>query len=120
MRTVEYRDGAVRLIDQTLLPERLEYVVCRDVESVARAIRSMQVRGAPAIGATAAFGLALAGERSASVEPATWLHEIERGAALLRDTRPTAVNLAWALDRALDVARRAAPDGVAVARRRLR
>ena len=120
MRTVAYRDGAVRLIDQTLLPERLDSLDCRAVEEVADAIRAMRVRGAPAIGVTAAFGLALAGDHSDARDPAAWLAELERAAALLRATRPTAVNLAWALERCLEVARRASADGVVVARDALR
>lgn len=116
MRTVEYSPGVVRLIDQTLLPDNLEIVECRSVEEVASAIRLMRVRGAPAIGATAAFGLALAAEASAATDPGTWLQDLERTAELLRATRPTAVNLSWALDRGLVVAHSAAVRGVAAAR----
>ncbi len=120
MRTVEYVDGAVRLIDQTRLPEKLEYITCRRLEEVAHAIRSMQVRGAPAIGATAAFGLALVGDQSRASDPAAWLAEVERAAEVLRATRPTAVNLSWALERCLEAARAAAPQGVEPAKAALR
>ena len=57
--TVEWKDGAVRLLDQSLLPGKVEILECRDAETVARAIRDLRVRGAPAIGVTAAMGIAL-------------------------------------------------------------
>jgi methylthioribose-1-phosphate isomerase len=109
MRTVEWVDGGVRLIDQRLLPERLETPVYRDYVEVGRAIRAMVVRGAPAIGITAAFGLALAGFQSLAGEPAAWRREVQVAAAALRQARPTAVNLGWAVDRMLRVLE-AAPD----------
>src|SRR5579884_769891 len=80
----------------------------------------MQVRGAPAIGATAAFGLALVGDQSRASDPAAWLAEVERAAEVLRATRPTAVNLSWALERCLEAARAAAPQGVEPAKAALR
>ncbi|MBW3661473.1 MAG: S-methyl-5-thioribose-1-phosphate isomerase [Actinobacteria bacterium] len=91
---------AVELLDQTLLPDRVEIVTCRDDDTLAEAIASLRVRGAPAIGIAAAFGIAAAVVRAASsgapVEPAA-----RRAAATLRPVRPTAVNLAWACDRML-------------------
>ena len=90
-RSVWLEGDEVRVIDQTALPWKLEIVTLTDVSAAAHAIRSMQIRGAPLIGAVAAYGLALA-MRDA---PAS-LHE---AAAMLRATRPTAVNLAWALAR---------------------
>jgi methylthioribose-1-phosphate isomerase len=101
MRTVEWYDGGVRLIDQRLLPRRLETPVYHDYREVAQAIRDMVVRGAPAIGATAAFGLALAGLQSRATDPETWRREVRSAAETLRQARPTAVNLSWALDRLL-------------------
>jgi methylthioribose-1-phosphate isomerase len=93
---VDPADGwSIRIIDQTKLPWALEIVRLTDVAQVARAIRSMQVRGAPLIGAAAAYGLCL-GVRQ---DPST--AALERDAALLAATRPTAVNLRWALDRML-------------------
>lgn len=80
--------GGVRLIDQTRLPEREEYVVCRTAEEVARAIREMVVRGAPSIGAAAAYGTALAALQG----------RLQEGAALIRAARPTARDLFWAVD----------------------
>jgi methylthioribose-1-phosphate isomerase len=93
---VDPADGwSIRIIDQTKLPWALEIVRLTDVAQVARAIRSMQVRGAPLIGAAAAYGLCL-GVRQ---DPST--AALERDAALLAATRPTAVNLRWALERML-------------------
>ena len=108
---VEYLPGGtVRLVDQTLLPLSLEYVCCRSVEELAGAIRDMKVRGAPAIGIAGAYGLALAGELSSATSAETLLSELEAAALTLRETRPTAVNLPWALDRVLEAARRAASE----------
>jgi methylthioribose-1-phosphate isomerase len=105
LRTVDWADGAVRLIDQTRLPEELVQLELTDVESVADAIRTMKVRGAPAIGVTAALGMALAA-RSAAAAPdgERFLACLGEAAARLRATRPTAVNLFWAIDRMLGVA----------------
>src|SRR5438105_8175055 len=119
MRTLEFDQGqrALILIDQTRLPHHTELVTCRTPEQVAHAIRTMQVRGAPAIGVAAAFGLLLAALAHPSNDPQAFLDDLERTAAALRQTRPTAVNLHWALDRMLVQARVAAEqDGVEGAR----
>jgi methylthioribose-1-phosphate isomerase len=93
---VDQQDAwSVRIFDQTKLPWTLEILRLTDVAQAAHAIRSMQVRGAPLIGAVAAYGLALAIRADAASAA------MERDAALLKATRPTAVNLAWALDRML-------------------
>ena len=105
MRTV-YWDSEKHelcLIDQRLLPARLEVVSFRTSEEVALAIRQMTVRGAPAIGAAAAFGLALAAQESKAQDVASLLADLESAARTLKSTRPTAVNLAWAVDRLLRV-----------------
>jgi methylthioribose-1-phosphate isomerase len=104
VRTVDWHAGGVRLIDQRLLPNRVERPVYHDYVEVARAIKDMVVRGAPAIGATAAFGLALAGFQSQASDRLALLRDLEQAAAALRQARPTAVNLSWALDRLLRVA----------------
>jgi methylthioribose-1-phosphate isomerase len=102
--------GAVlRLLDQTLLPGRCIVLSCSDLEAVAEAIRTLRVRGAPAIGVAAAYGLALGAREhllaeGATLDAAAALAQLDRLAARLRATRPTAVNLAWALDRLLVVA----------------
>ncbi len=101
MRTIEWRDGAVRLIDQRQLPGQLVFEELHDYQSVARAIREMWVRGAPAIGAAAAFGLALAAAQSSATSRADLLRDLESAGDVLRQTRPTAVNLGWAIDRVL-------------------
>ncbi|MEQ9496618.1 MAG: S-methyl-5-thioribose-1-phosphate isomerase [Deltaproteobacteria bacterium] len=88
--TVRYAPGTVTLIDQTKLPTEETYVDLTTVEDVARAIETMVVRGAPAIGITAAYGMAVAARTGVPFEEAD---------ARLRRTRPTAVNLFWALDR---------------------
>ena len=89
------------MIDQTLLPTEFRYVSCSTPDQVATAIRTMVVRGAPAIGVAAAMGLALAAKRSRASRLPDLLREIETSAALLRSTRPTAVNLFWGIDRVL-------------------
>lgn len=103
MQTVWWEPGAVCLIDQTRLPHTEEVVRCRSVEEVASAIRRMVVRGAPAIGVTAAYGMALAAQHPAS-HGAALLDELVSAKATLDATRPTAVNLRWATDRMLHVA----------------
>jgi methylthioribose-1-phosphate isomerase len=104
-------DGwSIRIIDQTKLPWSLTILRMSQVEEVAEAIRTMQVRGAPLIGATAAYGLCLALRVDASTDA------MERDAAMLAGTRPTAVNLKWAIDRMLTRLRNTRPqDRVAVA-----
>ena len=94
-RTIEWADGFVRLVDQRLLPGELVMLECRSVEELCEAIRTLAVRGAPALGAAGAMGIALA---AATGEP------LEGAAERLRATRPTAVNLAWGVDRALAAA----------------
>lgn len=89
---IRWRGDALQLLDQRLLPHEVVYVEYRDASSVARAIREMVVRGAPAIGVSAAFGLALAALRG---------DDLFAAAAELRAARPTAVNLAWAVNRML-------------------
>lgn len=91
MATVEWDAGAgaLRLLDQTRLPEQEVHVLCRTPEEVARAIREMVVRGAPAIGAAAAYGVALAALQG----------RLQEGAALIRSARPTARDLFWAVER---------------------
>ncbi|MBN2550517.1 MAG: S-methyl-5-thioribose-1-phosphate isomerase [Anaerolineales bacterium] len=106
MRTVEWNEkiGAVRMIDQRLLPGEFRTVEYDDYHQVANAIRDMVVRGAPAIGAAAAFGLALAAKQDRSVRLGELRAYVLEAARLLQAARPTAVNLAWALERMLKVA----------------
>ena len=104
MRTVFWEDKQLKMIDQRILPGRLEVVSFQDHASVARAIKDMVVRGAPAIGATAAFGMALAGYASAATSTRDLLSDLQSASDILKAARPTAVNLAWAVDRVLWVA----------------
>jgi methylthioribose-1-phosphate isomerase len=121
MRSLEFdpHQHALLVLDQTKLPHVTHYVTCRTADDVAHSIRSMQVRGAPAIGVAAAYGMALAAHAGA---------DLEQTAQKLRSTRPTAVNLQWALDRCLanqgggaeallDLAHRMADEDVAANRR---
>lgn len=110
MRTIEWDNGTVRLIDQRKLPGEYTILELRDYREVADAIRDMAIRGAPAIGAAAAFGLALGACQSQARTKAAILAELEEVARVLRTTRPTAVNLSWALDRMLKKARQVKSD----------
>jgi len=101
MRTVFWEDNTLKLIDQRRLPASLEVISLRTYLEVSEAIKNMTVRGAPAIGAAAAFGLALAAFESREQSPASLFADIETAAKVLKAARPTAVNLAWALERVL-------------------
>ena len=103
MRTVEwnYQQNKLQMIDQRLLPGTFEVAVFDDYRAVARAITEMLVRGAPAIGAAAGFGLALAAMQSGANSPEGLLTDLQSAADMLKQSRPTAVNLAWALERVL-------------------
>ncbi len=99
MRTVFWENNELKMIDQRRLPAHFELRSYRGHQEVARAITEMVVRGAPAIGAAAAFGLALAGFESKAAASADLLADLQSAASALKDARPTAVNLAWAVDR---------------------
>jgi methylthioribose-1-phosphate isomerase len=104
MRTVfwDYETDEFKMIDQRRLPGTFEVLAYHDHKSVARDITDMVVRGAPAIGAAAGFGLALAARESAATSTSNLLADLEAASVTLKAARPTAVNLAWALDRILD------------------
>lgn len=104
MRTVFWTDNRLKMIDQRILPARFEVVSLGDHASVVDAIRNMTVRGAPAIGAAAAFGLALAGYESAAASTSGLLADLQKAADVLKSARPTAVNLAWAVEGVLRAA----------------
>ncbi len=105
MRTLEWdmETGRLRMIDQRLLPAEFKIVEFEDYCQVAEAIREMVVRGAPAIGAAAAFGLALAARQSPASDVDTLHTDINEAATVLRAARPTAVNLNWAIKRVMRV-----------------
>lgn len=116
VRTIEWHDGAVRLIDQRLLPRQevwREYTHYRDV---AQAIVEMQIRGAPAIGAAAAYGVALAALESPAETSESLEVDLEEAFRTLAATRPTAVNLFWAIERMRRVAQETMPAGPDLAR----
>ncbi len=99
IETVSWRDGRVRLIDQTRLPQELVYLECADIETLAEAIEVLRVRGAPAIGVAAGYGLALAAAVSRAGDLPALKADLAAARERLARTRPTAVNLFWALDR---------------------
>lgn len=105
LRTVEWKDNSVVMINQTKLPNELVYVRYTDYNEVAEAIRTLIVRGAPAIGVSGAFGLALAALQSKATDKESLIKDLEHAKKVLFETRPTAVNLAWGLDRIMNVAR---------------
>jgi methylthioribose-1-phosphate isomerase len=105
MRTVFWEDNTLKMIDQRRLPGSLEMITCWTYGDVEQAIKNMTVRGAPAIGAAAAFGLALAAQGSEARTTLQLFSDLETAAMLLKASRPTAVNLAWALDRMLQAIR---------------
>ena len=104
LRTVWWDDGAVCLVDQLLLPHQQVTVRCQRLVAVGDAIKTMQVRGAPAIGCTAAYGMALVAQRSTASSANEMLTELEAAKVFLDSQRPTAVNLSWATTRLLKYA----------------
>lgn len=100
--TVEWKDGAVRLLDQSRLPTHVEFLDCRDYRAVAQAIRELKVRGAPAIGVTAAMGVALGAQTVAAADYDTFVKQVGEICDHLAASRPTAVNLFWAIARMKD------------------
>jgi len=97
--TIEWNEDAIVMVDQRKLPTKEVYVRCRTAAEVARAIKTMVIRGAPAIGVAAAMGLALGAKRSKATGSRALATEFYRNCDLMADTRPTAVNLFWAIDR---------------------
>jgi methylthioribose-1-phosphate isomerase len=119
VQTVWWEPDAVCLIDQTKLPHARETVRCKSVEAVAVAIRELVVRGAPAIGVTAAYGMALAARKSAATDRTGLLDELVRAKKILDASRSTAINLSWATGRMLGVARKTDSGVVEIAERLL-
>ena len=114
IRAVNWREGRLRLLDQRLLPTREEYLSIDSASDCARAIRDMVVRGAPAIGIAAAYGVVLAVTARHRQDPKHWKQAIDADLTTLSAARPTAVNLAWAIARMRD-AIAGAPEGDPVA-----
>ena len=105
LRTVEWKNDKVVMIDQTKLPNELVLVEYDDFNQVANAIKTLVVRGAPAIGVSGAFGLALAVLQSKSITKDELLFDLEKAKKILFATRPTAVNLGWGLEKIMNVAK---------------
>ena len=105
IRTVEWKNNKVVMIDQTKLPNQLVFVEYDDYKQVADAIRNLVVRGAPAIGVSGAFGLALAVLQSNSETKENLILDLQKAKQILFETRPTAVNLAWGLEQIMKVAK---------------
>jgi len=104
LKTVEWRDNKVIMIDQTKLPNKLVFVEYSNYNQIADAIRNLVVRGAPAIGVSGAFGLALAALQSKATTKNDLLHDLNKAKKILFETRPTAVNLEWGLEKIIEVA----------------
>ena len=107
LKTVEWKDNSVIMIDQTKLPNNLEFVTYTNYKDVADAIRTLVVRGAPAIGVSGAFGLALAALQSNATEKDQLIQDLQIAKKILLETRPTAVNLAWGLENIMNVTKEA-------------
>ena len=105
LRTVEWKDNKVVMIDQTKLPNELIFVEYDDFNQVADAIKTLVVRGAPAIGVSGAFGLALSVLQSKAITKNELISDLENSKKILFATRPTAVNLGWGLKKIMDIAK---------------
>ena len=104
LRTIQWKDGVVATIDQTLLPAKEVWVELKTCQQVASALKEMKVRGAPLIGVAAAYGVALSAYHSKAQNKKDLVRELEEAAKIITSTRPTAVNLFWAADRVLKAA----------------
>ena len=118
-KTLEWKKGRLYLLDQTKLPLKETYVKCSSYQEVAKAIKGMIVRGAPAIGVAAAFGMVLGARQSKARGPAAFLRDISRAGQTLLATRPTAVNLLWAVNRMKRVAEETIGEGIPAVEREL-
>ena len=105
MKNIEWRDGTLILLDQTKLPTQVEYIHCTDWRQVAEAIKMLRVRGAPAIGVATGYGLILAAEEANRLEVpfSEQLSAFYEWSEELKETRPTAINLAWAVNRIIAI-----------------
>jgi methylthioribose-1-phosphate isomerase len=118
-KTIEWKGDRVRMLDQRKLPQEVVYLDCRNASSVAQAIRTMAIRGAPAIGVAAAMGIALAAKKTRSNRPRVFAEVVGKVCREMRETRPTAVNLFWAVDRMEKILNRVESDGVGETKKRL-
>lgn len=105
MRTIEWHNGTVKTINQLKLPYKTEFLELKTCNEVAEAIKTMKIRGAPLLGAAAAYALALTAYHSKAKRREELIRELEEAAETIKNTRPTAVNLFWAIDRIMNKAR---------------
>lgn len=105
MRTIELENDRIIFLDQTLLPGEMVYRECETLECLCEAIRSLRVRGAPLLGVAGGYGMALAAIKSRGTDASEVIIDLENAAKMIKDTRPTAVNLSWAVDRVLKAAK---------------
>lgn len=119
-RTIEWKGDHIRILDQRRLPGEVRYLDCWDVSSVVKAIRTMAIRGAPAIGVAAAMGIALAAKKIRSHQPGVFHRSLEQVCQQMRQTRPTAVNLFWAIDRMKTILDRDRSHGIEEIKTRLK
>jgi methylthioribose-1-phosphate isomerase len=99
IETISWKKGKIRYIDQTLLPHKVRFVDCSDIRRLWRAIRRLEIRGAPAIGIAGALGIALAASKSRAADASGLIKDIAAAGRYLASSRPTAVNLFWAIAR---------------------
>ncbi len=118
-KTIEWKNSTVVMIDQWLLPSRVVYRTYRDHKGVAKGIKDMVIRGAPAIGVAAAMGLALGALKIKAIDHKSFMREFKKVSTLMGKTRPTAVNLFWAIERMRTVADRAGALSIPALKKRL-
>src|SRR5918999_2623316 len=118
--TIEWKADAIVMIDQRKLPADEVYVSCKTAPEVAKAIKTMVIRGAPAIGVAAAMGIALGMQRSKATGTKQFVTEFQKTCELMAGTRPTAVNLFWAIERMKNVFAEAVQGGCSVEELKLR
>jgi methylthioribose-1-phosphate isomerase len=99
IKTLEWRGSCLKIIDQKQLPLKLVYIKCKDEKDVFNVIRNMNIRGAPAIGVAAGFGVLLRAKKIKTKNNSQFIKEIKKTISYLKKARPTAINLFWALDR---------------------
>jgi len=116
MRTIEWKDGVVTTVDQTKLPNQTVLLKMTSCDEVVKAIKTMQIRGAPLLGAAAAYGLALTAYYSKAGDRGRLVEELSASAQFLKTTRPTAMNLFWAIDRVMEKAKKTEGNAVVVVR----
>jgi len=112
VKTIEFVGNVIRIVDQTLLPTEFRYIKISNVDDMVDAIRKLKVRGAPAIGIAGAYGIVLAALSFRGDDPSILRQSLVQAADLLKSTRPTAVNLFWAIDRMLKVLDSSTEDSV--------